>query len=233
MTPTLVLLHGGWHGAWCWERVVPALSAAGLPVRTPDLASAPDAGLSAHAAHVADEVRQAGGPVLLVAHSYAGAVAEVAAPSVADRLAGIVHLDSFALADGEAIFDFFPPEMASAIVAQAQATGDGWRVDPLPPELLGLDDPADRDWVLPRLRPAPLRGFIDRAAIGTGAQALPRTYIECTGGSEPTPFGAFAARGRALGWDVRALETGHDAMVTAPDALAGMLVDVASVAGGR
>lgn len=228
MALTLVLVHGGWHGGWCWERIKPALVGAGFAVRTPTLRSAPDAGLGDHAAQVAGEVRQSQGPVVIVAHSYAGAVAEVAAPGVADRLAGIVHVDSFALADGEAVIDFFPPDMAAAIVAQAQSTGDGWRVDPLPPHLLGLHDPADIAWVVPRLTPAPLRGLTDRAVVSSGAEAVPRTYIECTEGADQKPFGFFAGRGRALGWDVRTLDTGHDAMVTAPAALADMLAAVTS-----
>jgi pimeloyl-ACP methyl ester carboxylesterase len=233
MTPTLVLVHGGWHGGWCWERTTPALVGAGFAVRTPTLVNAPDVGLDDHAAQVAGEVRQAERPVVIVAHSYGGAVVEVAAPVVADHLAGIVHLDSFALAAGEAVIDFFPPDMAAAIVAQAQTTGDGWQVDPLPPELFGLHDPADLEWVMPRLTPAPLRALTDRAGVGTGAEAVPRTYIECTEGSDQKPFGFFAARGRALGWDVRTLDTGHDAMVTAPAALAQMLVAVAGSARER
>jgi hypothetical protein len=228
MVSTLVLVHGSWHGGWCWERVAPALAGAGFAVRTPTLTTGPDTGLGDHAAQLGDEVRQSDEPVLLVAHSSAGAVAEVAAPAVADRLGGIVHLDSFALADGEAVIDFFPPEMAAAIVEQAQTSGDGWRVDPLPPHLLGLRDQADIAWVVPRLTPAPLRGLTDRAVVGGGAEAVPRIYIECAEGADEKPFGFFAARSLALGWDVRALDTGHDAMVTAPAELADMLLTIAS-----
>jgi hypothetical protein len=202
--------------------------AAGLYVRTPTLPSAPAVGLGDHAAQVADEVRQAGGPVVVVAHSYAGAVVEVAAPAVAEKLRGIVHLDSFALVDGESVIDFFPPDMAAAIIAQAETTGEGWRVDPLPPELLGLHDPADVEWVVPRLTPAPLRSLTDRAVIGTGAEAVPRTYIECADGADQKPFGFFAGRGRTLGWDVATLDTGYDAMVTAPAALAEILIAATS-----
>jgi pimeloyl-ACP methyl ester carboxylesterase len=229
VTSTLVLVHGGWHGGWCWERVTPALVGAGFAVRTPTLVNGPDIGLDSHAAQVADEVRTADAPVFVVAHSYAGAVAEVAAPAVAERLAGIVHLDSYPLADGEAIIDFFPPELAAAIVEQA---GDGWKVAPLPPELLGLHEPADLEWVMPRLEPAPLRGLTDRAVVGPGAEAIPRTYIECTEGADQKPFGVFAERARALGWDVRTLETGHDAMVTAPAALAELLISVTTEPSG-
>ncbi len=225
MTPTLVLVHGGWHGGWCWERLALALADAGYAVRTPTLTTGPDVGLEDHAAQVAGEVRRAGGPVVRVAHSYAGAVAEVAAPGLAALLARIVHLDSFALADGEATIDFFPPDLAAAIVAQGSATG---RVDPLPPALLGLRDPADVEWVVPRLVPAPLRCLTDRAVVGSGAEGVPRSYIECTEAADQKPFGVFAERGRALGWDVRTLDTGHDAMVTAPAALADMLMTIIS-----
>jgi pimeloyl-ACP methyl ester carboxylesterase len=118
---SFVLIHGGWHGGWCWERVVPLLTAAGHDVATPTLAglgdragqSSPDLGIETHAAEIEQAVRRAGEPVVLVTHSYSGAPAEVAAPRLVDRLIRIVHLDSFALEDGEAIFYTFPRRCAT------------------------------------------------------------------------------------------------------------------------
>jgi len=209
---TFVLVHGGWHGPWCWERVVPILSPAGHQVATPTLVGlgdrvaevAPDLGLDVHARDVVDAVRAVPPPVVLVAHSYAGAPVEVAAPEVAERLARIVHLDSFALKDGEAIFDVFPPPVRDAVLAQVAATGDGWQVDPLPPHLIDLEHPDDIAAVMPRLTRQPLRSLEERARISPGAQTVPRTYVECLKGADVKPFGSTPpAPGNAAGTPVR------------------------------
>jgi hypothetical protein len=231
---SFVLVHGGWHGAWCWDRVTPILTGHGHEVATPTLTglgdraaeATPDVGIDVHAADVVEAVRAARPPVILVVHSYAGAPAEAAAPRVADLLARIVHLDSFALADGEAIGDVFPRPILDAIRAQAAETGDGWRVDPLPPPMLGLERAEDMAFVLPRLTRQPLRTFEDRTQIGAGAEAVSRTYVQCLVDAELKPFGFYAARARDRGWDYRTLDTGHDAMVTDPDALARLLLDL-------
>jgi pimeloyl-ACP methyl ester carboxylesterase len=108
---SFVLVHGGWHGAWCWERVVPLLTAAGHHAATPTLTglgdraaeATPDLSVGTHAADIEQAVRGIRGPVVLVAHSYSGAPVEMAAPRLADRLIRIVHIDSFCLDDGEAM----------------------------------------------------------------------------------------------------------------------------------
>jgi pimeloyl-ACP methyl ester carboxylesterase len=228
---SFVLVHGGWHGAWCWDRVVPILSAAGHEVATPTLTglgdraaeASPAVSVETHAADIEQAVRASRGPVVLVTHSYSGAPAEVAAPRLVDRLVRIVHIDSFALADGEAILDTFPAPVRDAVLAQAVATGDGWQVDPLPPHLLGLTDAEDIDFVMPRLTPQPLRTMREPVVIASGAEGVPRSYVECMIGSDTKPFGVFAARARSCGWETVDLDAGHEVMITDPEALARLL----------
>lgn len=167
------------------------------------------------------------GPVVVVAHSHAGPPVEVAAPEVGGQMALIVCLDSFALAGGEAIADFFPPGMMAGIRAQAGATGDGWAVDPLPSPRFGLERDADIEFVIPRLTRQPLRAMLDRVTVAPGAEAVPRAYVECRIGADTKPFGEFASRARAAGWDVREIDAGHDAMVTHPAVVAALLIELA------
>jgi pimeloyl-ACP methyl ester carboxylesterase len=235
---TFVLVHGGWHGGWCWERVMPLLAAAGNEVATPTLIglgdrvaeARADIGVDDHAADIVAAVRAAQPPVILVAHSYSGAPAEVAAARIPGLLARIVHLDSFAVASGESIGDVFPPPMLAAMRAQAAETGDGWQVDPLPPVALGLEQPDDVAFVVPRLTGQSLRTIVEPVRIDSGGESVPRTYVECLVGAETKPFGFYAARARERGWDYRCLNAGHDAMVTAPDALARLLLEIAAPA---
>jgi hypothetical protein len=163
---------------------------------------------------------------VLVTHSYSGAPAEVAAPRLADRLQRIVHIDSFALEDGEAVFDTFPPPVRDAILTQVAATGDGWKVDPLPAALLGLVAAEDIAFVMPRLTPQPLRTMQEPVNIASGAEDVPRTYVECMIGADTKPFGFFADRARARGWDRRSLDTGHEVMITDAEILARLLVEL-------
>lgn len=144
----------------------------------------------------------------------AGAPIEVAAPRLVDRLARIVHIDSFALDDGEAVFDTFPPPIRDAVLAQVAATGSGWLIDPLPPALLGLERAEDIAAVMPRLTRQPVRTMQERVSIDPGADDIPRTYVQCMVGAETRPFGFFADRGPQSRWDSREFQTGHEVMIT-------------------
>src|SRR5450631_4224591 len=91
--PTYILVHGGWHGAWCWRDVTTELDRRDITWRSLDLPSAHDTGGGARdlvddARAVADAANGAG-PVVLVGHSYAGAVIAEAAASI-DRLTRLV-----------------------------------------------------------------------------------------------------------------------------------------------
>ena len=102
---TVVLVHGAWHGSWCWERVVPLLQNRGLAVRAVDLPSvgvAPGVAvdLSADAAAVEAVIREIGGPVVLCGHSYGGMVISRVVPTNVRRL---VYLCAFMPAEGESI----------------------------------------------------------------------------------------------------------------------------------
>ena len=138
---TFVLVHGAWHGGWCWKKVTPLLRAAGHEVYTPTLTGL---GERAHLltrevdldTHIRDiinvleyeELRD----VILVGHSYAGMVIAGVADRVPARLAHLVYLDAFVPRDGQASLSLSPPELEAHLRAQALAEGDGWRV-PAPP----------------------------------------------------------------------------------------------------
>ena len=102
---TIVLVHGAWHGSWCWQRVTPLLEKRGLAVRTIDLPSVgarPGAGtdLSADAAAVEALVEGIEGPVVLCGHSYGGMVISHAAPK---RVTRLVYLCAFMPLEGESL----------------------------------------------------------------------------------------------------------------------------------
>jgi pimeloyl-ACP methyl ester carboxylesterase len=98
-TPTVVLVHGAFADAGSWAGVIKALQAAGVKVQAP---ANPLRSVSGDAAYIASVVTQIPGPVLLVGHSYGGAVISVAAPQ-AKNVVGLVYVAAFIPDEGESI----------------------------------------------------------------------------------------------------------------------------------
>ena len=104
-----VLVHGSWHGAWSWDKVVPLLRNAGHQVVAPDL---PGHGadrtpvdrirMSTYVQHVIGLLDAQSGPVILVGHSSSGLVVSQVAEERPDRIRTLVFLSAFLVADGEA-----------------------------------------------------------------------------------------------------------------------------------
>jgi len=101
--PTVVLVHGGFADASHWTPVIQELQARGLPVLAPPN---PLRGLAHDAEYIASFVNQLDGPVLLVGHSYGGAVISVAG-AAADNAVGLVYVAAFILDEGESFGEIF------------------------------------------------------------------------------------------------------------------------------
>jgi len=241
---TFVLVHGAWHGGWCWQRVTSPLRAAGHIVYTPTLTGlgerahllAPTIDLETHIRDIVgvlayEELTD----VVLVGHSYAGAVITGVADRAPSRLGHLVYLDAFVLRDGETLFDLHPPPMRDGMRARSDAEGEGWYLPPPPSTgqaLFGITDPADIAWVRGKLGPQPRAPHEQplRVAHPAGA-ALRRTFIYCADKASGDLFAAMARRAQeGEGWGYHELPTGHDAMVTMPEALAALLATLDTTA---
>jgi len=231
---TFVLIHGAWHGGWCWERVAPLLWGAGHTVHTPTLT-----GLAERAhelteetnldTHIQDVVallaREGLTDVVLVGHSYAGMVITGAADRAPEHAVGhLVYLDAFVPEDGTALDPDGTPPPGFAAAA-------GLRVPPPPLAVWGLADEADREYLRERLTPHPLKTFAQPLRLtGPSGAGLPRTYIACTAKAAPDAFTGMAARVRDdPAWRYRELPTGHEAMVALPRETAALLLEVAAL----
>ncbi|GAA5118187.1 alpha/beta fold hydrolase [Pseudonocardia adelaidensis] len=232
MSDPFVLVHGAWHGGWCWRRVARLLRGAGHEVFTPTLTGfgerahligadvGPDT-LVQDVVGVLDNEELTG--VVLVGHSFGALVALAVAEEAADRVRRVVLLDGLVVEAGAPGFDGLPPESAAARKDAAQASGD--IVFPPPgAAAFGLTDPEDIAWVDRRLTPHPLRTYAEpfplHAPLGGGR---PVTYIACTAPAYPAIHSAHAIV-RREGWEFRELAAGHDAMVSAPEATAQVLM---------
>ncbi|MDX3257731.1 alpha/beta hydrolase [Streptomyces sp. MI02-2A] len=114
-SPTVVLVHGAFADASSFSRVIPELLADGLKVVAP---AVPNRSLIGDAAYVTSVVRQIPGPVVLVGHSYGGAVITVAGAE--ENVAALVYLAGYALEEGESLGELqggFPDsDLAAALV---------------------------------------------------------------------------------------------------------------------
>src|SRR3546814_883276 len=140
---TFVLVHGAWHGGWCWVRVADRLRAAGHAVFAPTLTGladrshllAPTVGLQTHIRDVAglilwEELRD----VVQVGHSYGGMVITGAADRVAERIRTLAFVDAFTPQHRQSAFDLRTPEANALVRDRARALGGGWRIPPTPAE---------------------------------------------------------------------------------------------------
>ena len=244
---TFVLVHGGWHGGWCWQKVIPFLEAAGHEVYAPTLTGlaeraselSPDVGLDTHIQDIVGllEEKNLHG-VILVGHSYSAMVITGVVDQVPERIAHLVYLDTFVPRDGESMADI-APMVIRLLRKQAQAHGDGWRVDPQQKRpfgvkgIYGVTIEPDLSWVRSKVTPQPLKTFEQPLHLKNPAivSAKPRTHIDCTGGGFFFSLMRHILARRALppreaGWRLRQLPTGHDAMITMPRELADVLLEV-------
>jgi len=235
---TYVLVHGGGHGGWCYQRVARMLRSAGHDVYTPTMTGlgerahlvSPRVDLDMHIRDVTavlhhEDLRE----VILVGHSYGGMVITGAADRAADRVGRIVYLDAANPVNGQSLVDVAGPVINK--VRPFGKTVDGVELVLLPsPDaglMYGVTDPGDLAWMAERLTGHPWKCFEQPLTLTNEAAlwALPQYHIVCTS-TLATRDPALMERARAAGrlWEI---DTGHDLMITEPRAVADALLQVA------
>lgn len=238
-----VLVHGAWHGAWCWQRVTPALVRAGHRAHAVTLTGvgdrahllSPDITLETHIADViatieAEELHD----VVLAVHSYAGMIGTAVADRMPARLRHLVYVDAVVPKPGESWSATHASATRQARLAAAQASP--MNAFPAPdPVVFGLDA-ADHAWVQRRQTPMPAQPYTAPLAFEPARVAsVARTFVNCT---QPPLATIDVIRQRVVDprfWDglwlpgsrVIDLATGHDPMISAPDDMVALLLDAA------
>lgn len=234
-----VLVHGGHHGGWCYQKVARLLRKAGHEVFTPTLTGvgerrhllSRDVDLEMHIDDVVgvltfEDLHDA----ILVGHSYGGMVITGVADRVPNRIRELVYLDAAHPRNGESL-----AELATQIMAICKdwvREVDGvdlvtWP-DTLKPEFFGVTDPADVAWMLPKLQQHPWKCYTQKLQLKDEAavRRIARTDIDCT-----PRIGGFDERRKTerlradRAWEI---DTGHDLMITEPDKVAQMLLRLAA-----
>jgi pimeloyl-ACP methyl ester carboxylesterase len=175
--------------------------------------------------------------VVLVGHSYGGMVITGVADRQPDRVAHLVYLDTFVPRNGESMADIAPLQV-KRFRREALSHGEGWRVDPLlkMPHLIkgiyGVTNESDLGWVRSKLTPQSLKTFEQPLLLKDPdvVSSKPRTHIYCTGGGFILSLSRHIFLRRTLppkgAWRLRKLPTGHDAMITMPEQVASLLLEI-------
>jgi pimeloyl-ACP methyl ester carboxylesterase len=229
-----LLVHGAWHGGWCWRRVTDILEAKGHKAFAPTLTGVGErshlmrAGidLSTHIQDVVNVVKwERLDRVVLCGHSYAGFVISGVAERMADRIAALVFVDAFLPDDGQAMADVTSQATRERLAA-AQARGD-IGVPPPSAETFKVNE-ADRAWVDALCVPHPIATMTERIKLtGARERIASKTYVRAL--HYPNPgFDAALARAKAdPTWRTHELPCGHDVMVDMPERLAEILIEAA------
>jgi pimeloyl-ACP methyl ester carboxylesterase len=235
---TFVLVHGAWHGGWCYARVAELLRARGQRVFTPTLTGLGDRTHLANAqislaTHVTDVVNLLVyddlHAVVLCGHSYGGLVISGVVEAVPERIAALVYLDAFVPENGQSLHDMVPDAQRRRQLDAAAANG-GF-IPPIAAAHFGVNE-ADRAYVDALCRPQPLETMREPLALtGARERVTHKTYLRAAKYAS-VPFDAARERFTgAPGWFTGELPSGHDAMLDAPEELAAALLAAAARAG--
>ena len=232
---TFVLVHGAWHGSWCWKRVRKALQERGHDVFTPTMTGvgerlhllSPRVNLDTHIEDVVNLIRwEELSDIVLCGHSYGGCVITGVADRVPDRIAALVYLDAFVPEDGQGLFDILPSSYKSPQLEAAQRDGEGWKVPPIPSEVFNLNS-SDREWVNSQCTMQPIATFQQAINLSGKVDALEQVTFILATGFDDSPFTVFYERARARGWKTLTMPCGHDVMLDRPADLTRALLDIA------
>ena len=233
---TYVLVHGAWHGAWCWEKIVPLLERAGHRVLTLDLPGhgqdrtpTREVTLQAYTERVCRALDAAAEPVILVGHSMGGIVITEAAERRPEKVKTLVYVSAFLLRDGESLAQIASgdPEalvMPNLVVSEDQASAT-LRPEAIRDAFYGSCSPEDAARGQSLLVPQPLAPF-QTPVHTTPARGgrVPRVYVECLRDRAITPPAQRKMHAALPCRKVITMDTDHSPFYSAPQELAGHLL---------
>ena len=182
-----MLVHGAWHGGWCWGKVAAILRGRGHTVLTPTQTGLGERShllsksitLDTFVDDIVNVLKfEELKDVILVGHSFGGNAISGTADRMPDRIRQLVYLDAAMLENGQSVFSLLPPDVVAARTKAAQDSSGGLSIPPPPAAAFGLSDPAQQAWLTARLTPHPFGTFTSPLNLKNKiANGLPAIYI--------------------------------------------------------
>ncbi len=239
-----MFVHGAWHGAWCWERLLPILAGKGheavaidLPGSGRDQTPPEEVSLDRCVAQVAAAVDRLGDNVWLVGHSLGGATITAAAEQAAGRIAGLIYIAAMLPRSGEVCSDAVGDGTA-VIIDKLYFTPDGMiavREDAIADLFYGECEESDAAWATGKVQPQPGTIAMTRPTLSDERYGrIPRYYVECLRDRAILPHAQMAMYQRAGVDRVFTMDTDHSPFLSRPAELAEIMEEIVGGApGGR
>lgn len=224
---TFVLVHGAWHGGWCWKMVREHLQAQGHRVFTPSLTGlgdrqhlrSPEINLDTHIADIANlMIWEDLENIILVGHSYGGVIISGVCDAHKDRVAHAIFLDAIVPNDGDTVLRGGTKEIAEKNFGPLE---DGYLAHAREPISFGVPDHMIEElaWLRQNVTPQPLGTWLQPISLPNGgSDGVARTFIYCS--EKPPLTQAQEARLQAFRddptWGYEDLPCGHDSMIILP-----------------
>lgn len=229
-----ILVHGAWHGGWCYQRVADILREKGHRVYAPSLTGladrshllSPNVGLQTHVDDIVnlalwEDLHE----IVLCGHSYGGMVITGAVETLQDRVKSLVYLDALVPDAGMSLSDYatlIQPSSSSVVIQ------GGDSIAPVPASEFLVNE-ADRAWVDAKCTPQPAKTFTDSLPFVTARDRVRNKICALAATYDSPVLTAFATPRRSMAdWTVVDIEGGHDLMIDAPREVAELLIHAAA-----
>ena len=232
--PTFLLIHGAWHGGWCWRRVSDRLANSGHHVMTPTLTGLADRShllsldvtLSMHVTDVVNLIKWENlTNVVLVGHSYGGFVISGVAEQIPSAISSIVFLDAFFPESGESLAQAAAP-LVPEWIKVAREKGEST----IPPPSADWFNVNARDhaWVEAKSTPQPIATFTEKLVLtGARERIAKKAYIRAGDFEFPAFDKIYEKLAAEASWKTYTMPCGHDAMIDMPERLTEILLEMA------
>jgi len=231
---SFILVHGSWHGAWCWERVIPHMQADGhevlaidLPAHGADRSPAWLATMHSYAKCIVHAARELSDKPILVGHSMGGMAITHAAAMDGDAFAGLVYLCAFVPRRGDSLMTLGRSDPGSLVTGSFKPGLSGFQIrgGRARSVFYNTCSAADADWAAQRLRPDPIRPMLARLDREPPT-SLPRACIVCTEDRAVSIEHQRNMAARASIERIVTMKTDHPPFLSAPRELADRIAEM-------
>jgi pimeloyl-ACP methyl ester carboxylesterase len=230
---TFVLVHGAWHGGWCYKRTAQRLRQAGHEVYTPTLTGLGERShlmsrainLDTHVQDIVNVIRwEELSDIVLCGHSYGGMVISGVCELIPEKLRALVYLDAFVPENNQSVMDLLPAELRISLADDAKNHGEGYLVSPIPAEVFRVNV-EDAAWVDRMCVKHPLACLEQKILVTGRIVRVPKRVYARAAEYKPSPFEPIAARLKSEpGWKVLSVPCGHDLMLDMPQETTEILI---------